>query len=190
MVVVAALSVIADLGSKYWAFETLGPDPVRITREQVLQADDLRRLIPSPPRKVVVPGVLELTLVLNPGAVFGIGAGARWFFIFFTIGAVGFVTWMFCRWTSSRDWFAHVSAGLLIGGGLGNLYDRIVFACVRDFLHPLPTARVGGRALWPYVSNVADALLLVGILGLLIFSWKKPTPRKPGKKDTPTRAEA
>jgi len=119
--------------------------------------------------------------VLNPGAVFGIGPGRRWLFIGFTLIALGFSLWMFGRLTRARDRVAHVGLGLLISGGLGNLYDRVVFGCVRDFIHPLPGVLLpfgwrlpsGERELWPYVSNVADLLLLVGIGMLLVTFWKK-----------------
>jgi len=147
---------------------------IRAEISRVLDRPGWEDLIPDHQPVVVIPHVLELTLVLNPGAVFGIGAGARVFFIAFTIGAIGFVGWVFARWTRPGDWLAHVSIGMFIGGGLGNLYDRLVFACVRDFLHPLPHATIpfsSGQPLWPWVSNVADALLILGIAGLLIHSW-------------------
>jgi len=142
--------------------------------ETLISRPGWESLLPPHQPVVVIPNVLELTLVLNPGAVFGIGAGARAFFIGFTLLAVLFVLWIFARWTAPRDWLAHASIGLFIGGGFGNLYDRILYACVRDFLHPLPNAQLpfsGGRPLWPYVSNVADALLIIGIAGLLLHNW-------------------
>lgn len=177
-----ALTLVADLGTKALAFARLADAPVTVDREAVLAAQrngaPLQVLLPMPtPRLTVVPHLLDLTLVLNPGAVFGIGAGKRWFFVVFTLAAVAFVLWVFARHTGRRDTLAHVSAGLLIGGGLGNLYDRLLYACVRDFLHPIPTLTLpGGRPLWPYVSNVADALLIVGIAGLLFFGWRQPKP--------------
>ncbi len=178
-VIVAILGTGFDLGTKSWAFHVIGDGPVTIRRADVMAASDLSTLISSHEPVVVVPGVLELTLVLNSGAVFGLGAGARWFFVVFTMGAIAFVSWAFATQTRARDTLVHVSSGLLIAGGLGNLYDRLLFACVRDFLHPLPHATIpftSGRPLWPYVSNVADAFLIVGIGGLLLFSFaRRPT---------------
>ena len=83
------------------------------------------------------------------------------------------------------DEVAHVALALLIAGGLGNLYDRVLFACVRDFIHPLPGVTLpfgirwpgGSREVWPYVSNVADLFLLLGIGALLVYSWRKPDER-------------
>lgn len=187
LLIITVAALVSDLGSKWLAFEKLGPTPVRLQREDVLQTDQLWTLIPDPPRRVVIPHVLDLTLVLNPGAVFGIGAGKRVFFVAFTLGAVLFSIWMFGAWTTPRDRIAHVAIGLILGGGLGNLYDRLVYACVRDFLHPLPNAMLpfgwqwpwGGREVWPYVSNIADLWLLLGIGALLVILLKAPPPQDP-----------
>lgn len=184
---VVALSIGADLWSKAAAFERIADVPVVVEREAVLAlaAENPRqigRLVPPHNAVTVVPHVLDLTLVLNPGAVFGIGPGQRGFFIAFTCIAIAFGLWMFARWTHPRDHWAHAGIGLVLGGGLGNLYDRLVYGCVRDFLHPLPGVRwpfglrpFGANGeLWPYVSNVADAFLLIGIATLLVFLWRGP----------------
>jgi len=175
------VAVAIDLVSKELAFRHIAPFPVEVRRAEVLEAGPrLDGLIPRHDPMVVIPGLLEFSLVLNPGAVFGIGAGQRWFFIVFTAAALGFGLWMFARWTAPRDRLAHVALGLVLGGGLGNLYDRLVFGCVRDFLHPLPGAvwpfglrwPGGGREIWPYVSNLADLFLLIGIAMLMWHIWR------------------
>ncbi|MEL6497577.1 MAG: signal peptidase II [Planctomycetota bacterium] len=164
--------LVADLWSKSAAFERVADVPVEVRREQVMRTEQLGRLIPPHEPVIVVPNILEFTLVLNPGAVFGLGAGKRLLFIGFTLVAVVMGLWMFLTWTTRRDWLAHASLGLLLSGGLGNLYDRVKFACVRDFIHPLPGVRIAGREIWPYVSNVADAFLIVGIIGLMWHLWR------------------
>jgi signal peptidase II len=179
---VAVAALAADLGSKALAFAKIAGTPVEIRREKVLevwrQGQSLGSLIPNHEPVTVVPSVLDLSLVLNPGAVFGMGAGMRWFFVAFTVGALGLALWMFANWTKASDRLAHVSIGLLIAGGLGNLYDRIVYACVRDFLHPLPGVVLGGREVWPYVSNVADLWLLIGIGILMWYLWRGGEKKK------------
>lgn len=189
LLIVTVLGLVSDLATKELAFAKIANAPVEVKREDVLTAQregkSLSNLVPQA-KVTVIPSVLDLTLVLNPGAVFGIGAGKRWFFIAFTAGALGLALWMFATWTRPRDFLAHAAIGLLISGGLGNLYDRIVFACVRDFLHPLPGVLLpfgwtmpvsGSRELWPYVSNIADLWLLVGIGMLMWYLWR--TPKKP-----------
>ncbi len=189
LILTAMVSLVADLGSKSLAFDHVAGAPVSVDRLAVLERAKvdprlISTLIPNHEPVVVVPGVLHFTLVLNPGAVFGTGPGKRWFFVAFTVLALGFGLFMFSRWCTVRDTWAHLGIGLLIGGGIGNLYDRLVYACVRDFLHPLPGwkwpggfAFRGSQEIWPYVSNVADALLLVGIGILLVFLWRKDRAR-------------
>lgn len=193
LLVVVAAGLAADLASKSIAFASIAPNPVHVDREAVLAAqargESLSRLIPQPLTPVeVVPGWLDFTLVLNPGAVFGIGAGKRWFFVAFTLGAMALAVWMFGAWTRGRDRWAHIGIGLLVSGGLGNLYDRLVYGCVRDFIHPLPNVLLpfgwtmpltGGRELWPYVSNIADLWLLIGIGMLMWFLWRQGVKKKP-----------
>lgn len=198
LAVVAALGLVTDLASKWAAFEFLPDSPAHVQRGDVLAAmnmsgpNGLIALVPDA-RLTVVPKLLDFTLVLNPGAVFGLGAGRRWFFIVFTLAAVAFATTMFARWTSRRDHLAHAGIALLVSGGLGNLYDRVVYACVRDFIHPLPGVKLpfglawpnGSPEVWPYVSNLADLYLLIGIAALIFFAWRKP----PDPTDRPTHQD-
>lgn len=176
-----AIGTAVDIASKYFAFNHVSDDPVVFTREDVLAVTpELYRLIPQHEPVRAIPGLLDFTLVLNPGAVFGVGAGQRAFFIAATLVALVFGVTIFCASTRRRDWFAHACLGLLLAGGVGNLYDRVIYACVRDFIHPLPQVRLpwgwswpwGGRDVWPYVSNIADLFLLIGIGGLLVHAWR------------------
>jgi signal peptidase II len=183
------IGLVSDLWSKHAAFVHVAGVPVRLSREEVLSTPMLGALIPQHDPVRVIPGLLEFTLVLNPGAVFGMGAGKRWFFIAFTLLALGFGLYMFSKWTRPREWTSHVAIGLLLAGGLGNLYDRLVFACVRDFLHPLPGVVLpmgwhwpwGGNEVWPYVSNVADLWLCIGIGILVVRTLRTPVPGAPVK---------
>ena len=182
LLIVVVLGTVVDLASKTIAFNTLASSPVAIDRRDVIDATELQMLIPRHEPTVLVPHLLEFKLVLNPGAVFGIGAGKRVFFIVATTLAIAFALWMFAKWTGPRDRWAHAAIGLVISGGLGNLYDRVRFACVRDFLHPLPGVNYpfgietpwSGREVWPYVSNLADLWLIIGVCVLVVFLWRGP----------------
>jgi len=207
LLLVVAAGLAADLVSKHLAFEHVADHPVNVNRAAVLRmmADDPRKLVLLvPPHEpvVVAPHLLEFKLVLNSGAVFGAGQGRRHFFIGFTVVALLFALVMFAFWTTPRDRISHAAIGLVLAGGIGNLYDRLVFACVRDFIHPLPGVKLpfgitwpsGDPHLWPYVSNVADAFLLVGIALLVIRLWNAeepnpgrptPPPDEPGPPDQP-----
>ena len=182
LVLVTMFGFAADVGSKWLAFRYVAGEPQTVVRDEVLASSPhLSRLLTAHEPKKIVPGLLEFSLVLNPGAVFGMGAGKRIVFITFTLAALSFGLWMFGAWTTRRDWSAHVAIALLMAGGLGNLYDRLRYACVRDFIHPLPGIKLpfglrnpldGSREIWPYVSNVADLLLLIGIGMLMVFLWR------------------
>ncbi len=105
---VAIASIVLDLASKSWAFARIAGTPVRVERADVLAAGPgkLWSLLPEHAPRTVVPKVLDFTLVLNPGAVFGIGAGKRWFFVIFTGIAAAACVVMFLRWRRSGDWLS------------------------------------------------------------------------------------
>ncbi|MCB9839189.1 MAG: signal peptidase II [Phycisphaeraceae bacterium] len=187
---VTALGVAFDLVSKSVAFARIAGHPVAVRREEVLALppSEIGALIPRHIPVGFIPRVLEFQLVINPGAIFGVGAGRRWFFVLFTSIALAFGVWVFAKWTGRRDRIAHAALGLIFAGGLGNLYDRLVFGCVRDFLHPAPGVNLpfgwswpggAGNELWPWVSNVADALLLIGVALLMLRLWKTPAHAHP-----------
>jgi len=180
-VLVAALAL--DLGSKRWAFETVAPRPIELDRAE-LTADPTHDPIGWHPTRTVLPGeLMDFKLVLNPGAVFGVGANHRWFFVVFTITALSVAILVFGRATGPRDHFAHLALGLVLAGGLGNLYDRLAFGRVRDFLHLLPGRHLPSGWTWPgtenpellpWVFNIADLELLLGMLLLLTFlHWRE-----------------
>jgi signal peptidase II len=112
----------------------------------------------------LVDGVLQLRLIRNPGAAFGMATGLTWLLTLVALVVVVVVVRV-ARRLGSRGWT--LALGLLLGGALGNLTDRLLrepgFARghVVDFLE-LPR--------WP-VFNVADssivaAAVLIGVLGL------------------------
>jgi len=132
-----------------------------------------------------IPGWIQFEYVENHGAVFGIGQGQRWLFIVVSVVAIGFVTWLFA--TSGRQRFYQVLLGVLLAGVLGNLYDRFIYGYVRDMIHALPGWENPFRWLYsaseifPWVFNVADSLLCVGVTLMVIYSYFNSSG-KGGKK--------
>lgn len=176
LLVVLTLGLSLDLLSKSWAFQRVAGEPVELFYEPVV---DGSFSIPwHPGREVIPPDLLDFRLVLNRGAVFGIGQGRRAAFVVFTMLAIGVAVAVFGWWTRSRSWLAHVAIALILAGGIGNLYDRVMVGAVRDFLHMLPRRELplgmswpgGSTEVFPWVFNVADVELLAGMTLLLIHA--------------------
>lgn len=112
----------------------------------------------------VIDGVLSWNLSYNSGGAFGLLQGFPEFFLVATIVVAGLIL----IWARSIGGTAHVlPLGLVLGGGLGNVFDRVV----RD---------TGGRVVdfidlhvWP-VFNIADSAIVVGVLTLLIVTARTP----------------
>lgn len=105
----------------------------------------------------VIPGIFNLTLVHNTGAAFGLMKDQRLFFIFVTVIAV--VSIIYYIWRRNQTKFTVLLAfGLVMGGALGNLLDRIKYGYVVDFLD---------FRIWP-VFNIADSSITIGAI-LLAF---------------------
>ena len=121
----------------------------------------------------VLPPWFNLRMAWNRGVNFGLlasdsGAG-RWILIAL---ALGISAWVW-RWIARSDEgpAAQVSAGLLVGGALGNVVDRVLYGAVADFLNfSLPA--------WtnPWAFNVADIAVFAGALGLVAFTGRQKTP--------------
>jgi signal peptidase II len=183
-----------DLWSKQWAFDTLGPQPVVLERERIIEGDDYR-LYHIPPRDVLPWKLLDFRLVINHGAVFGIAAHRRGFFVGFTVIAITIGLFVFAWMTRRGDRLAHFALGCVLAGGLGNLYDRLRFGVVRDFIHMLPDRKLpndwtwpgGNPEIFPWVFNVADMLLLCGMV-LLMLHINRIESRRKVRGQAPTRA--
>lgn len=112
----------------------------------------------------VVPGLLNLVHVRNPGAAFSIGSAwdfRRLFFILVSVVAVMAIIWIVAS-SEEMDRALAIGYSLFVGGALGNLVDRIRFGEVVDFLD-----FYWGTVHWP-AFNVADSALCVGVA---CFFW-------------------
>lgn len=135
----------------------------------ILQLDRVREID-------VLDPWLNLRMAWNQGMNFGMFASntdmARWILIGIALVVCLWVGIWVGRSKPSR--FAQISAGLLIGGALGNVVDRMLYGAVADFLNmSLPNWRN------PYSFNVADIAIFMGALGLVLQPpEKKPASRK------------
>lgn len=180
------IGLLVDIGTKYWAFVAVADQPVTLDRDALL-ADPTLNPIPQHDGVPILPAqLLQLKLVINRGAVFGIGADQRGFFIGFTLVALIVGLYIFGAFTSARSRLAHTGLALILAGGIGNLYDRVVYGVVRDFLHMLPGWRLpfgwswpgNNPEIFPWVFNIADVMLLTGMVLLMIHINRVEQRRK------------
>jgi signal peptidase II len=120
--------------------------------------------------KVEVLGPLKLTLSHNSGVAFGLAGGAGVGLVVVTALALGVVGYLFSR-NPTRPWM-WVAVGLLAGGAIGNLVDRVRHDVVTDYID-LPH--------WP-PFNLADMAIIAGVVLLVLLYMSdaepKPTPEQ------------
>lgn len=125
----------------------------------------------------IIPGVFRLSHVHNTGAAFSLFAESlsasmvRNILIVFSIVAVLVVLGMIIRMGRTFT-FTGISLGLILGGAIGNLYDRIRFSYVVDFLEVKIV-----HYHWPDF-NVADSAIVVGACLLLLEIFRSPVQNK------------
>jgi len=114
----------------------------------------------------VWPPYLNFHMAWNRGMNFGLLAShaelTRWLLITVAVGISAWV-WYWMRSTVQSN-LARISAGLLIGGAIGNVLDRIVFGAVVDFLN-MSCCGINN----PYAFNIADIGVFAGAIGLVLF---------------------
>ncbi len=137
MIAIAAFCVLADIGTKNFAYQVLRIEEIPVIRD-----------------------VLYLTYVENRGAAFGILQNQRWIFIIVTV-AVMLTMLTYVIWKKPQHKMLLTSFGLIVGGGIGNLIDRIVLTYVIDF--------IDFRLIHFPVFNIADICVVCGSVLLCIY---------------------
>jgi signal peptidase II len=114
----------------------------------------------------LIEGVLRFNLTFNSGGAFGFGQDLPGLFLVATIGIVGTILVVARKVTDAR-WL--VPLGCVLGGGLGNAYDRVfrdLGGGVVDFID---------LHVWP-VFNVADMAIVTGAVIMFILGWRDKEP--------------
>lgn len=116
-----------------------------------------------------IPYLFNIIVVHNEGAAWGILSGNQIGLIILSILLFAFLVWYFVK-EKKKSWLLVISMAFIYGGCIGNLFDRIVFGYVRDFIQ---------FAFWQSfpIFNFADVFLTVGVIlfaiYLIIFLVKK-----------------
>ena len=110
----------------------------------------------------IIKNIFHLTYVTNTGSAFGLFKGFNLFFVLFSIIVIAAIFYYLKKIKENDKWM-QFAAGLLLGGTIGNLTDRLSLGFVVDFLD---------FRVWP-VFNIADSAVTVSVIILIILLWKK-----------------
>jgi lipoprotein signal peptidase len=137
-----------------------------VALDQVSKAWILRTLGPNDGTSIPLIGSwLSLTFVKNNGVAFGMFQGIPHFFtltsIVISIGALLFYRYQL---PNNRPWI-QVSVGMIVGGAIGNIIDRIRYSYVVDFVHV---------SWFPGIFNLADSAIVTGSAGILLARFRLP----------------
>ncbi|MBL9049358.1 MAG: signal peptidase II [Tabrizicola sp.] len=127
----------------------------------------------------VIPPFLNFRMAWNYGINFGLlshGSDlARWGLVVMAMVISAWVVWWMRR--ERGNWKAELAGGLLVGGALGNVIDRIAYGAVADFLN-MSCCGIEN----PYAFNVADIAIFAGALGLVVFAKGQDGGGKPTRR--------
>ena len=157
--ITAAVTLVADQLSKAWVVHGL----------------DLKTL----GQIKVLPGLVEFRMAWNRGVNFGLGSASasdlmRWGLIGLALViSLGVIWWLYRERLGARG---QIFAGLLVGGAIGNVIDRVLYGAVADFLN---VTCCGIHNPWSF--NIADIGVFVGAIGLALF------PGPPGGGQAPQK---
>ena len=131
----------------------------------------------------VFPPYLVFRMAWNDGVNFGLLGGQpeimRWILIAVAVAISAWVViWV---WREKAGVWSQAAAGLLVGGALGNVIDRVAYGAVADFLN-MSCCGIDN----PYAFNVADVAVFAGAIGLVLTSngsgGSASPKRRPGRK--------
>lgn len=147
--VVAALVFVLDFLTKHWVATHMVP------------GESIR----------IVPRLLDLTYIRNAGAAFGLLQGQTLLFLVITAVVIALIVTYGRRAARTAPLLGY-AFGLQLGGALGNLLDRVLYAQVIDFIDV---------RLWPFVFNVADMAIVIGGALFSLVVLREPEAQGSGR---------
>ena len=113
----------------------------------------------------------QLTRSHNTGAAFGFLSQAGDIFLVVALLVVAVMLYLYPRIPQANR-LARVASGLIMGGALGNVVDRVTYGYVVDFIHYQIPGLISN------VSNLADHAIVLGVILFFIASWRDEQSRK------------
>ena len=114
---------------------------------------------------IVISNFFNITYVRNTGAAWSIFAGKTWMLIIVSLIIISIIVWYIFK-NNPKNNLEKISYSMILGGSVGNLFDRIVYGYVIDFLD---------FNLFGYdypIFNLADTFIVIGVLLLVIYMWR------------------
>lgn len=109
--------------------------------------------------QTLIPNILNITYIRNEGVAFGMFAGLQWLFVALTVILLAaIIFYMFKKRPKSKLFY--ITAALIIGGGIGNLIDRVAYGYVVDYL---------SLTFFRPVCNFADYCIVIGVILLAVY---------------------
>ena len=130
-----------------------------VVLDQITKWAAVRYIMPSGTIPLI-DGVLHFTYVENTGAAFGMMTDARWIFMITSVAAIAVLTVLIAKYASGYK-FAVLCVTFILGGGVGNMIDRVRIGYVIDF--------IDFRLINFAVFNVADSFVTVGAAMLIAY---------------------
>ena len=131
----------------------------------------------------LIENIFHFTYVENRGAAFGMLSNHRWVFMVLSVLGIGaMIVWL--AWEKPKSLWMRAAISLVIGGGFGNMIDRIALGYVIDF--------IDCRFIDFYVFNIADSCVCVGCAMFLIgaiYEEVKNTKAKKAAEENGENAE-
>ena len=119
----------------------------------------------------LIENILHLTYLENRGAAFGMLANHRWIFMILSTLSILLLLWWLLKEKPKSKWIT-VAGAMIVGGGIGNMNDRVAYGYVVDFIDV--------RAIDFYVFNVADSFVCVGCGMILVWTlYMEMVAKKP-----------
>ena len=125
--------------------------------------------------RIFIPHALYWTYVQNHAGAFGLFGTQSWLLVVMAIAVLG-VFWYAFREFAARSPLVRIAFGGIVGGAIGNIVDRFHYGYVVDFID----------ARWWPVFNVADSCITIGVVLLILATFRREQAARPRENPGPS----